>query len=84
MERENTIKGYARETRQEKLLEMFPNARMYGATDIVGICPRDMDKNFECKQANEEVESILQPPLYVTKAVCKACLKKYWLAEVNE
>ena len=63
------------ETRQDRFLKMFPNAKMT-SDGLVGICPQGCDKQWECglNIDSSNIENI----------DCTDCLKNYWLAEVNE
>lgn len=58
-------------TRQDELLKMFPNARMYKGA--VNICPCTIDCDYDCKNKEKYVDFD-----------CTGCKKEYWLAEVNE
>lgn len=55
-------------TRQDKLLEMFPNA--IKDNGIIDICPAAVDKEYSEDSCNGEC--------------CADCRKSYWLAEVEE
>ena len=56
------------ETRQDRLLKMFPNAPKMG-NGLLGICPRRVDTKYK-------VDSCGRP--------CDECYKAYWLAEGEE
>ena len=56
------------ETRQSKLIKMFPNATL-DALGSLDICPMEVDKDIIC--------------LIKTGAKCLDCRKNYWLAEVE-
>lgn len=65
----NWCKEHPVETRQDRFLEMFPNADIdYGFLDI---CPRTIDKY----SANEKE---------CLHRTCLGCKKEYWLAEVDD
>ena len=64
----NWCKEHSAKTRQDKFLEMFPNAMLY-EKDYVKICPKEVDRKVECKCAT---------------IGCDDCQKSYWLAEVEE
>lgn len=64
----NWCKEHPVKTRQDKFLEMFPNARMY-KNKYVNICPKSVDQMFKCNCNATE---------------CTDCRKSYWLAEVKE
>ena len=55
-------------TRQDKFLEMFPNAKLNGG--IIDICPKTVDRGYNRGYCNGEE--------------CYNCRSKYWLAEVEE
>lgn len=66
----NWCKEHPAETRQDRLLKMFPNVLVkYGQVDI---CPEKFDMDF-CKsvKCNDYTN-------------CCKCKKDYWLAEVEE
>ena len=56
-------------TRQDKFLEMFPNADTQNGR--ISICPKTIDKTVKCG------------PI-VLSDVCSDCKRNYWLAEVDE
>ena len=56
------------ETRQDRLLKMFPNAPKMG-NGLLEICPRRVDTKYK-------VDSCGRP--------CDECYKAYWLAEAEE
>lgn len=56
------------ETRQDKFLEMFPNAQKLN-TGILSICPKIVDETLD-------INCCARP--------CWGCYKEYWLAEVDE
>lgn len=55
-------------TRQDRFLEMFPNAEI-DTWGTIFICPQYTNKDFSCK---------------VRENKCLECQKEYWLAEVDE
>lgn len=55
-------------TKQDKFLEMFPNAKIDNCETSI-LCPRWVDKDFKCDWR------LLR---------CAECRKEYWLAEVEE
>lgn len=55
-------------TRQDKFLEMFPNAQKL-KTGILSICPKIVDETLD-------INCCARP--------CSGCYKDYWLAEVDE
>lgn len=63
------VKEHPVETRQDRLLKVFPNAIRFENSNIIAIKPCDMDKDYA---------SI---PCTLT---CEECFKEYWLAEVDE
>lgn len=71
----NWCKEHPVETRQDRLLKMFPNAKMT-SDGLVGLCPQGCDKQWECglNIDSSNIENI----------DCTDCLKNYWLAEVEE
>ncbi len=56
------------ETRQDRFLKMFSNARKYG-DGILSICPQYTNTDFSCQEAEK---------------CCNDCCKDYWLTEVDE
>lgn len=62
------IKEHPVKTRQDKFLEMFPNA-LKNKNGIIDLCPGCINTNIEC---------------FHTAQKCAECCKKYWLAEVDE
>lgn len=56
------------ETRQERFLKMFPNAKIDNCGTSI-LCPRWVDKDFKC---NRQL------------LCCDQCCKEYWLAEVDK
>lgn len=46
----NKWKYKSKKIKQDKLLEVFPNARMHDG--IVDVCPKTLDDNFDCKIQN--------------------------------
>lgn len=62
-------------TRQDKFLELFPNAKL-SSDGLVSICAQGCDRSWNCKlniYANN-IENI----------DCTDCRKEYWLAEVDK
>ena len=64
----NWCKEHPVETRQDRFLKMFPNARK-DEDGVLSICPKFVNKDFSCR---------------VAKNRCSDCCKEYWLAEVDE
>ena len=58
-------------TRQDEFLRMYPNAWIDANGGYIKICPRLLDKNYDC---------IKTPNCAL---LCLKCLKEYWLAEVE-
>lgn len=56
------------ETRQDKLLKMFPNAKIDNCGTSI-LCPQWVDKDFKCNPQT---------------LCCDECCREYWLAEVDE
>lgn len=75
----NWCKGHPVKTRQDKFLEMFPNADV--SLGYLDICPMKVmgaDWNpdeFNCTYTISQIRQI---------EICENCLKSYWLAEVEE
>lgn len=65
------IEEHPVKTRQDKFLEMFPNACMYKGA--INICPCSIDCDYNCKNKEKFVDFD-----------CSGCKKEYWLAEVEE
>lgn len=55
------------ETRQDRFLKMFPNAKIDNCGMLI-LCPRWIDKDFKCNRQ---------------RLCCTECEKEYWLAEVE-
>ena len=64
----NWCKEHPVETRQDRFLKMFPNARKYDERFLT-ICPNNIDDNIKCNDLGDN---------------CDECRKKYWLAEVED
>lgn len=75
----NWCKEHPVKTRQDKFLEMFPNADV--SLGYLNICPRKVmgadwsPDEFNCTYAISQIRQI---------EICENCLKSYWLAEVEE
>lgn len=61
------------ETRQDRFLKMFPNAKL-SSDGLVSICAQGCDKSWNCKLDANKIKNI----------DCTDCMKEYWLAEVEE
>lgn len=59
---------HPRKTRQSVLLEQWPNCMMDN-DDVVGMCPRNVDKNYIC-----DVNRFTG---------CPDCLREFWMQEVE-
>ncbi len=71
---EKWSKEQTRKTRNDKFLEMFPNASLI-ALGTLGICPKSLDKEYEC---------IYHLNCDGTKFVdCIGCKNNFWLEEVE-
>ena len=55
-------------TRQSVFLEQWPNCMM-DDDDVVGMCPRNVDKMYECNG--------------LLFAGCAACRREFWMQEVE-
>ena len=64
----NWCKEHPIKTRQDKFLEMFPNAQKLN-TGILSICPKIVDETLD-------INCCARP--------CLGCYKDYWLAEVEK
>lgn len=64
----NWCKEHPVETRQDRFLKMFPNAKI-DVNGALSICPQCVNKDFSCQ---------------TSKKRCRDCCKDYWLAEVEE
>ena len=67
----NWCKEHPVKTRQDKFLEMFPNADT--KIEFIDICPHVVDCDYACKNRISNVGFD-----------CNDCKKSYWLAEVEE
>lgn len=65
---EKWSKEHPRKTRQSVFLERWPNCMM-DDDDVVGMCPRNVDKMYECNG--------------LLFAGCAACRREFWLQEVE-
>lgn len=59
-----------RKTRQDELLELYPNIRKWNG--VIDICPGDLDMYHYCRSEGPSGEG------------CIACIRDYWLQEVEE
>ena len=64
----NWCKEHPVETRQDRLLKMFPNAPKLN-TGILSICTKTVDVTFDINCSGRP---------------CSRCYKDYWLAEVDD
>lgn len=71
----NWCKEHPVETRQDRFLKMFPNAKL-SSDGLVSICAQGCDKSWNCK-LNIDANNI-------ENIDCTDCMKEYWLAEVEE
>lgn len=60
--------AHPRKTRQSVFLEQWPNCMM-DDDDVVGMCPRNVDKMYECNG--------------LLFAGCAACRREFWMQEVE-
>jgi hypothetical protein len=65
---EQWSKAHPRRMRQSVLLERWPNCTM-GDNGVVGMCPRNVDKNYIC-----------DPNRF---AGCPNCRREFWMQEVE-
>lgn len=65
---EQWSKEHPRKTRQDVFLEQWPNCMM-GDDDVVGMCPRNVDKMYACNG--------------LTFAGCPDCRHNFWMQEVE-
>lgn len=65
---EQWSKEHPCKTRQSIFLEQWPNCMM-GDDDVVGMCPRNVDKNYFC-DVNRS-------------AGCPDCRREFWMQEVE-
>lgn len=65
---EQWSKEHSRKTRQSVFLEQWPNCMM-GDDDVVGMCPRNVDKMYECNG--------------LLFAGCADCRREFWMQEVE-
>lgn len=68
VEVEKWSKEHPRKTRQSVFLELWPNCMM-DDDDVVGMCPRNVDKMYECNG--------------LLFAGCAACRREFWMQEVE-
>lgn len=59
---------HPRKTRQDVFLEQWPNCMM-GDDDVVGMCPRNVDKMYACNG--------------LAFAGCPDCRREFWTQEVE-
>lgn len=67
-------------TRQNKFLELFPNAKFRMDSDgVLGICPASIDKDYndKCFPSNSCCQA-------VSDELCKVCKRNFWLKEINK
>lgn len=60
--------AHPRKTRQSVLLAQWPNCMM-GDYGVVGMCPRNVDKNYTCDLKRS--------------AGCRGCRREFWMQEVE-
>lgn len=60
--------AHPRKTRQSVFLEQWPNCMM-GDDGVVGMCPRNVDKNYICDLNRS--------------AGCPGCRREFWMQEVE-
>ena len=65
---EKWSKEHPRKTRQDVFLEQWPNCMM-GDDDVVGMCPRNVDKMYACNG--------------LAFAGCPDCRRNFWMQEVE-
>lgn len=65
---EQWSKEHPRKTRQDVFLEQWPNCMM-GDDDVVGMCPRNVDKMYACNG--------------LAFAGCPDCRRNFWMQEVE-
>lgn len=68
VEVEQWSKEHPRKTRQSVFLEQYPNCMM-GDDDVVGTCPRHVDKNYICDLSRF--------------GRCSDCRREFWMQEVE-
>ena len=59
---------HPRKTRQDVFMEQWPNCMM-GDDDVVGMCPRNVDKMYACNG--------------LLFAGCPDCRREFWMQEVK-
>lgn len=72
----NWCKEHPVETRQDRFLKMFPNAKIDN-DGVIAILPCSIDKH-------EFIKSDFPCPVSCEFNNCAECRKNYWLAEVKE
>lgn len=65
---EKWAKEHPRKTRQDMFLKQWPNCMM-GDDDVVGMCPRSVDKMYVCNGLHF--------------AGCSDCRRNFWMQEVK-
>ena len=65
---EQWSKEHPRKTRQSVFLEQWPNCMM-GDDDVVGMCPRSVDKMYACNG--------------LLSGGCSDCRRNFWMQEVE-
>lgn len=64
-------------TRQNKFLELFPNAKFRVDSDgIFNLCPAFIDKDYKDRYFSDKSCHSGEP--------CKACKKNFWLKEISK
>lgn len=78
---DNWDKENSLNTRQNKFLELFPNAKFRVDSDgIINLCPAIIDKDYRERYFSNRscyLGSNSDEP-------CKACKKNFWLKEINK
>lgn len=68
-------------TRQNKFLELFPNAKFrVGSDGVINLCPAFIDKNYKERYFSDG--SCCH--LVINDEPCKICRKNFWLKEINK
>lgn len=63
-------------TRQSVFLNQYPNASVIEGSGTIGICPRALDKDYECFYQHSDDTDV--------KIVdCLECKKQFWMQEVE-
>lgn len=70
-------------TRQNKFLELFPNAKFrVGSDGVINLCPAFIDKDYKDYKDRYFSGESCHPD--ISDEPCKICRKNFWLKEISK